>query len=431
MCNIVTFRFTCQHTLRRRRSRCGGTKHKITATSTKAACIAESFLTIYLRIECDPCQHKAWEAVWKLKLARANTFLTKVRQRAMPGSEEIAVLVKHLEAEYTTASWNTRTMFAHAPKPSITRVKHSWYERATSKLPRELRPEDIIEKKTKEWTEMDDEDYDGNYEASTDPLHPVSTDYSHPLDDDDGAWILQHISEEDMAGNRDSVGFDFGNGHGWSWGEDNNVSDSLETTGQWQENPTEHNEQERSTRSNQDTGESLVAEAPNADSIYSTDDIYITARQGKEAEHKAKVEEVIQAFWSVVNHNDKYTEPQTPPTTPAPNTNALASVLACLHVDDCESFSTRKPTTPPREHTLWTDGPLTHHLLCRQQCRPNHHCLCLDHLHHRVPTRREHGMTSSARFSSGEETLISPSTIATGCTSRDARCETLEGRMGT
>jgi hypothetical protein len=295
--------------------------------------------------------------VWKLKLARANTFLTKVRQRAMPGSEEIAVLVKNLDAEYTTASWNMRTMFAHVPKPSITRVKHSWYEKATSKLPRELRPEDIIEKKTKEWTEMDDADYDGNYEASTDSVHPVSADYSHLLDDDDGAWTLQHISEEDIAGTQDSVGFDFSNGHGWSWGEDNNVSDTLETTGQWQESPTEQNEKDRSTRSNQDTEENLVAEAPSADSTYSTDDIYITARQGKEAEHKAEIKEVIQAFWSVVNHNEKYTEPQTPPTTPAPNTNALASILACLHVDECKPFSTLEPITPPRERTLWTDGP--------------------------------------------------------------------------
>jgi hypothetical protein len=104
MCNIITFRFVCQHTLRRRRSRCSGTKHRITANSIKAACVAESFLTIYLRIQCGPCQHTTWEAEWKLKLERANTFLTKLRQRNLPGVEEITALVKELEAEYTTAS---------------------------------------------------------------------------------------------------------------------------------------------------------------------------------------------------------------------------------------------------------------------------------------------------------------------------------------
>jgi hypothetical protein len=157
-------------------------------------------------------------------------FLTIFHQRAMPGVEEIAVLVESLEAEYAIASWHTRTMFAHASRPSVTRVKHSWHEKAASKLPQEVRPEDIIENKAKEWTEMDDHDYDGNYEASTDPIHPVSTDYSHPLDDDDGAWILQHLSDIDVAYADNSAGFDVESGHGWSWDEDNNVSDALQAT---------------------------------------------------------------------------------------------------------------------------------------------------------------------------------------------------------
>ncbi|EAT78810.2 hypothetical protein SNOG_13786 [Parastagonospora nodorum SN15] len=235
MCNIVTFQFTCQHTLRRRRSRCGGTRHKITANSTKAACIAESFLTIYLQIECDRCQHTAWEDTWKLKLERANAFLAKLQQRDMTGFEEVAALVKDLDAEYATASWNTRTMFAHGPKPSVTRVKHSYYEKAASKLPQEVRPEDVVVKADKEWTEMDDLDYDGNYEASTDPVHPVSTDYSHPLDDDDGAWILEHLSEAGVVQTPDAINLDFENGHGWSWGEDNSDPEVQTSADAWQE----------------------------------------------------------------------------------------------------------------------------------------------------------------------------------------------------
>ncbi|KAF2819278.1 hypothetical protein CC86DRAFT_307411 [Ophiobolus disseminans] len=217
MCNIVTFRFTCQHTLRRRRSRCGGTKHKTTVNSTKAACVAESFLTIYLRIDCDPCQHRAWETAWKLKLERANTFLDKLRQRSLSGVDEICVLVKSLEAEYATASWDTRNVFAHAPRPSVTRVKHNFYEKTASKLPQEILPEDVIDKAEKAWGELEEDDYDGNYVASTDPVHPVSTDYSHPWDDDDGDWILQHLSPEDVDPGFDDT-IDLHN-HSWSWGD--------------------------------------------------------------------------------------------------------------------------------------------------------------------------------------------------------------------
>jgi hypothetical protein len=346
--------------MRRRRSRCGGTKHKITATSTKAACIAESFLTIYLRIECDPCQHKAWEAAWKLKLVRANAFLTELRQRDLPGVDTVATLVQSLEAEYITASWNTRTMFAHGPKPSITRVKHSWYEKAASKLPQELRPEDIVEKNAKEWTEMDDEDYDGNYEASTDPVHPVSTDYSHPLDDDDGAWILQHLSEEDVAGTQEDIGFDFNDGHGWNWGEDNNDLDALQTTEQWDEDQTKLDEQETCMRSSQGVGASVMAGAPEAEPSCSTDMASINTRHVAEAEQQAKVDRIIVTFWSIVNHNDQHTGPQTPPTMPGLDTDSLASALDSIRLSECEPCSALESTMPPPERTVWTDGSSDH-----------------------------------------------------------------------
>ncbi|KAH7065905.1 hypothetical protein BKA63DRAFT_481904 [Paraphoma chrysanthemicola] len=220
MCNIVTFRFTCQHTLRRRRSRCNGTKHKITASSIKAACIAESFLTIYLRVDCGPCQHTAWDEGWRRKLERATEFLEKLRQRNMPGEMEVERLVRELEAEYASASWDTQNVFAPAIKRSVGRVKHTWRERATSPLPREVFPDDVVETVKREWSEMEEHEYDGNYVASTDPIHPISTDYSHPLDDDDGSWVLQHLSSEDVQATSDDTDIDFNQGSHWTWNDD-------------------------------------------------------------------------------------------------------------------------------------------------------------------------------------------------------------------
>ncbi|KAF2027607.1 hypothetical protein EK21DRAFT_71615 [Setomelanomma holmii] len=230
MCNIVTFRFTCQHTLRRQRSRCGGTKHKITASSRKAACIAKSLLTIHLGVECGPCQHRAWEGAWKLTLERANKFLEKVQQRDMPGVTEIGALVKELEVKYASASWDTRNMFAPEVKPKVSRVKHSWYEKLPSPLPHEVLPEDVVDFKAKQWHEMDEHDYDGNYVASTDPVHPVTTDYSHPLDDDDGSWILQHISLEEVQAAASDEWMDFNKGSQWTWDDSDTISIKPQTT---------------------------------------------------------------------------------------------------------------------------------------------------------------------------------------------------------
>jgi hypothetical protein len=368
MCNIITFRFSCQHTLRRRRSRCSGTKHKITANGIKAACVAESFLTIYLRIQCGPCQHTAWEAEWKLKLERANTFLTKLHQRHLPGIEEITALVKGLEAEYTTASWDTRTMFAHAPKASITRVKHSQYERKASKLPQEVRPEDIVHKTTKKWTEMEVDDYDDDYIASTDPIHPVSTDYSHPLDDDDGAWILQHLSSEDVAGTQSDPGLDFNNAdHGWNWADD---SSSLEIEVQkvkWQEQATKQDNENTRIQPFDATATGIIAYGPAIHASSSMTTIHLTNPTTKKAEDedKAQVDQVIETFRSVINHKDTA---QSHPTLQSPNDdNTLAALLNDLTLLDSQTsspqFASRLP--PP------LSGQMSHPTLPLQHLLPD------------------------------------------------------------
>ncbi|OAG26582.1 hypothetical protein CC77DRAFT_924934 [Alternaria alternata] len=221
MCNVIHLYYRCQHTLRLRRSRCKGTKHKMTRTSIKAACTAESFLTVYARTECNTCEHASWESDWTCKLERARTFLSKLIERRMLGTPEVSALVKELEDQYHRASWGARNI-SHAFKKSVARVSVSDYRIVRSPLKQEVQPEDVVDLKEKDWAEMDDHDYDGDYIASTDPIHPVSTDHSHPPDDDDdGSWIFNHFSSEELeASNDGEVVLDFDQTR-WRWDNDN------------------------------------------------------------------------------------------------------------------------------------------------------------------------------------------------------------------
>lgn len=280
----------------------------------------------------------------------------------MPGVQEVAALVKGLEAEYATASWNTRTMFAHGPKPSVARVKHSYYEKAASKLPQEVRPEDIVDKTEKEWTEMEDHDYDGNYDASTDPVHPVSTDYFHPLDDDDGAWILEHLSGAGAVEMADGDNLDFENGHGWSWGEDNSDPEAQSSADAWQEEVAKPFEGTRSSHSTEKSDNTLTTWGPEANGPVSTAIIQLNGLTRREEERKARIEQVIAKYWSVVNHDVPSSGPQ--PSTP-PQSTEETSVIPLLETFSISSTintlsSPSPPTTPPPalyERPPWTDGP--------------------------------------------------------------------------
>ncbi|KAH7359657.1 hypothetical protein BKA66DRAFT_400831, partial [Pyrenochaeta sp. MPI-SDFR-AT-0127] len=217
MCNVIMFQFACRHTLRRRRSRCKGTKHKKTRTSIKAACTAESFLTIVVRVDCGPCQYASWEHEWMLKLERAKFFKQKYKEYGMPGVEIITNLVEELENDYSSALWSSRNMFAQTPRSSVPRVPISEYRKTPSPLSNEVHSEDIVEvTRNKIWTEMDVNEYDCNYIAIT---NPTSTDCSHPLDDDDGSWALDYLSSEKKEYPSENIELDF-HASGWNWGDD-------------------------------------------------------------------------------------------------------------------------------------------------------------------------------------------------------------------
>ncbi|KAJ4363606.1 hypothetical protein N0V83_009902 [Neocucurbitaria cava] len=342
MCNVIAFRFTCAHTLYRRRSSCSGTKHKVTRTSVKAACTAESFLTLTLPYDCGPCQRYHWESNWKSKLSRANSFLHKLEERRsllLPAESEEVIrgLVKQLEDQYTSEAWGTRNVFAEEHKRSVARVRVGEYRRIQSLLSREVRAEDVVEEgEGKEWALMGVSDYDGDYEASTDPIHPVSTDYRHPWDDgDDGKWVLEQLGEGEEVESSDEVDtIDFAKSC-WSWGDDDGFAEAMEKA-----TPTSSNEQEKK-QDREDRAvdlpnaiqegtwgdESLIAWGPEAEASSSTSTAYINMNghgntHTDDAIRKAQVEEVIAAFWRAVNpaptmdNSNTAKKPQPPPLPP-------------------------------------------------------------------------------------------------------------------
>jgi hypothetical protein len=237
-------------------------------------------------------------------------------------------------------------MFSHALKKNVARVNVSDHRKTRSPLLQEVHPEDIAEPK-KEWIEMDEEDYDDNYVASTDPMHPVSTDYSHPLDDDDGSWMLNHFSPEELEEQADdAIAVDF-DGHTWSWGDDS-VEDTSKATTEWEE---ENSGDDTGQWDTADTHEGLIAWGPEADTISAsavleTENTILTKR----------VQEVVKAFWEVVNNIDNHNSDQRSQHLK----DDLTTLLQGLHISNpsiLKSATSSPPSTPTKTSHQWMDGP--------------------------------------------------------------------------
>jgi hypothetical protein len=238
-------------------------------------------------------------------------------------------------------------MFSHAPKKSVYRVNVSDHTKAKSPLLQEVRPEDISDTRPKEWAEMDEEDYDDNYIASTDPIHPVTTDYSHPLDDDDGSWMLNHFSPDELDSSAEAVAVDFEKEHNWSWGDDSNdewkEENSDDDTGQW----------DTTTKPE----EGLMAWGPEAEVTSASVELDMHGLlRNEEAIQKEHVQEVVKAFWAVVNGTDDNNDRQS--RHPTNELNGLLHNLD-LSASTC-ALRTTSPPTPPTTPTKishqWMDG---------------------------------------------------------------------------
>ncbi|KAL6704867.1 hypothetical protein ACN47E_007550 [Coniothyrium glycines] len=312
MCNIVQFRFACQHTWRRYRSRCRGTKHKITRTSIKAACSAESSLVVNSIVRCGPCEHAEWERIWSERLYRARTFLTKLKEKRLLGQEDVTRLVDELENEYTLAAWDTRNMFVQAAPRPVQRIQPAEFRKSSSPLTQNLQAHDIVDMiKSKSWEELDQSDYDWDYVASTDPIHPVNTDYAHDSDHDDEGWKLSHsnFEEHEIPISHELLNL---TDTGWTWG-----------TG--------------SANTGTDT-----ATASMAAHVTMSGMISVTAAEND------MIHQVIKAFWRVVNAKTPETARSETTLTGRDDKSMDASLEPACPLDQA---------LPTREHTIFPPSP--------------------------------------------------------------------------
>tara|TARA_R110002003_G_scaffold40_4_gene2624 strand:- start:33289 stop:34380 length:1092 start_codon:yes stop_codon:yes gene_type:complete len=266
----------------------------------------------------------------------------------MPGTTEVAALVKGLEVEYATASWDTRNKFTPATKPSVGRVKHSWRATAPSPLPREVRPEDVVEAAKKAWSEMDEHDYDGNYIASTDPIHPVSTDYSHPLDDDDGSWILQHLSPEDIQPSTSADSVDFSTASPWTWNDDNSHQEiqAAPESDPW--SPANDTTVSISTPDIAHTSTTLTAWGPDANTPPHPQHICTLAPVTDDTLLNGTVDKVLRSFWAVVN-NDSLNVQHRISIQPAQYDGSL-DLLSSPSISHTSNTPSISPPPDPAQH---------------------------------------------------------------------------------
>ncbi|RYN39885.1 hypothetical protein AA0113_g8627 [Alternaria arborescens] len=256
----------------------------------------------------------------------------------MLGTPEVSALVKELEDQYYVASWGARNI-SHAFKKSVARVSVSDYRTVRSPLKQEVRPEDVVDLKEKDWAEMDDRDYDGDYIASTDPIHPVSTDYSHPLDDDDGSWIFNHFSSEELeASNNEEVVLDFDQA-GWSWDNDNSET-SIPILRSQEENHTLKIDEK-----------DLIAWGSGAEAPPMCVDVSMNGLSMREKLEKEQIELIIEAFWTVVNDSTINTDYQ-----PQQTTEDLSTLLYDLDITTRASKSPSSLSTPTELPSQWVDG---------------------------------------------------------------------------
>jgi len=278
----------------------------------------------------------------------------------MYGVEDITALVKGLEEQYYVASWDARNMQipSHAFKKSVARVSITYHQTARSPLTLEVRPEDVVDPKkhNKDWTEMDANDYDGDYIASTDPIHPVSTDYSHPLDDDDGSWIFNHFSPEEMEPTAGDLDFDQ---NGWSWDDSEHANDDDSEKGEIRVVAKSQEENTTSQIGHND----LIAWGPEASASSKLWEISMDGLSMEQKHAKKQKELIIDAFWVVVNESK---EPQRQSDSRIDDLNVILRSLDISH--DTPAPST--PCTPTTSPHMWVDGSSDAHTPPSTPIRP-------------------------------------------------------------
>jgi hypothetical protein len=318
-------------------------------------------------------------------LDRAIAF--RDRLKGLPGAEEVARLVKDLEQEYENAAWDINKMFPDARSQNVGRVpcmpektKELRRMRMASLLKHEVQPHEVVlteEKHESGWIDNGDDNLE-DFVASTDPVHPVCTDYTHPLDNDDGSWMLEHFTAEELRSS--AADNDFVTDHSlnnWGWGNETAAAEAIDET-----NTARNSE---GTPWNGDTTDAsdttkLTPWGPDANTCASSAQLGLNGIRTAQDENNTVIEETIKAFWRVVNSLPQVdADNQTPEPQDGPSTGTLPLSCSFLALslmtsnsdatdssgsdsDTCsDTFSDTSSTTTDTTSAEPTDTPSNHH----------------------------------------------------------------------
>lgn len=345
MCKVVKYWFACNHGFRLRHSKCGGTKHKSTRSGLATACRSEAYLNFVFTIDCGPCQHQAFEDGWTHKLRLADTFLEKLNEKRLLGVREVEALVEQLKEDFSTATWETRALFPHAHKERKVRVSLGQFHNAPSPLSSEVLPEEIPKPVEVIGPDYPDYEYAWDYVASTDPIHPVDTNYAHPLDNVDPSWMLNHLSPDEFEQSGEGIGFD-----------------ASEADNMWHSSPKEVN------AGSMDRVEDTWASEATGFNVSSPDANQTPERSRRASQTEPCTEDgdllsehvdmVIQCFWRVV-HGTTARDRVLHSTMPIPSDN-LGDAFRGLHISNLHELEAMPqkslPTPPPTPPRFSIDG---------------------------------------------------------------------------
>lgn len=253
-------------------------------------------------------------------------FERELKNKSSPGVQDISALIKALEDKYAIESWNTRNIFNQTPKSSPTRAAISDYKQAPSPLSNEVQPEDIVEvERTKKWAEMDEDDYDGNYIASTDPLHPVNTDYAHPMEDDDGSWTFDHLPSSELESPSEDCAIDFYDTC-WKWEDEGKGHTSVTPASTCNDDREDIITGSLKNATDGSTAQEPTARRPNTETLSFPTSHSMTG-SGEDETHRERIEQVIKAFWDFVGGN---TTEQQSKHLPSPDKEAINNLFDAL-----------------------------------------------------------------------------------------------------
>ncbi|KAL5416639.1 hypothetical protein PMIN04_008076 [Paraphaeosphaeria minitans] len=226
--------------------------------------------------------------------------------------------------EYELKAWELDRTVPHGDKVKIRRVspaKVGWSKLPSSPLEREVQPEEVVLPGTTEPVYDGDDD---DWVRSTDPLHPIDTNYElryAGIDDDYLKLLLGEEPVEVAEPDQDNPDI---LATSWEWND--GVQDPAD--GVEQQGPSSDMEQ-------------LPACGQTTEDATSSSGIGIHGLRTQEDTQRDHIEEVIKAFWDVVNIADDGELPSsTTAFTQSTSTNTAAS-------DDAH-------VTGPRH--LWVDG---------------------------------------------------------------------------